>query len=93
MSPFIAVAATPKNCGLAQLAIGHRIFYRVRAAAAVVRYGIIDSIRTGGTSSAFAVPAGDTAAWSAAAWKLGHVTQSLIYHRDAAAARGIKAAA
>ena len=63
------------------------------AAAAVVRYGIIDSIRTGGTSSAFAVPAGDTTAWSSTAWTLGHVTQSLIDHRAAAAARGIKAAA
>ena len=36
------------------------------AAAAVVRYGIIDS-RTGGTSSAFAVPPGDTTAWSSTA--------------------------
>ena len=59
---------------------------------AVVRYGIIDS-RDNGPSSAFAVPPGDTTAWSSTAWTLGHITQSLIDHRAAAAARGIKAAA
>ena len=62
------------------------------AAAPVVRYGIIYS-HDGRTSSAFAVPAGDTVAWSANAWTLGHVTTFLIDHRAEAAARGVKAAA
>ena len=62
------------------------------AAAAVVRYGIIDS-HDGRTSSAFAVPAGDTTAWSANAWTLGHVTTFLIDHRAEAAARGVRPAA
>ena len=62
------------------------------AAAAVVRFGIIYS-HDGRTSSAFTVPAGDTVAWSATVWKLGHITTFIVDHRAAAASRNIKAAA
>ena len=61
------------------------------SAGPLARYGILDS-RTGGPSSAFAVPAFASAVWSAVAWTLGHSTTDPAAHSREAGDRGVRPA-